>query len=290
MWTLGENTQQNCQGISRRGLLQVGCLGAMGLSLPEFLRAQAVNKGAGKPHKAVILVWLWGGPSHLDTFDPKPEAPNEYRGPFQAIGTNVPGIQVCEYLPQLAKLADKYALLRSLHHETNDHGIAGTINLSGKATAGGRTMPSMGSVVARVKGYHPPLSSFVTVGRQLHQGHRPIQGEGGGILGSTYDPFRVEYDEVNGVQIHDLTPPEALTANRLDRRRLFLKTLEETHKRLGANSDTTALGQAYEQAFALIASKGAKAVFELEKEPNPLRDRYGRYRFGQSCLLARRVV
>src|SRR5262249_42581917 len=157
----GDHRIQNCQGVSRRGFLQVGFLGAMGLGLPELLQAQAANKANGKPQKAVILVWLWGGPSQLDTFDPKPDAPSEYRGPFRAIGTNVPGIQVCEYLPQMAKLADKYALVRSLYHETNDHGIAGTIGLTGKAASGGRVMPSMGSVVARVKGYRPPLSSFV---------------------------------------------------------------------------------------------------------------------------------
>src|SRR5215210_1045123 len=100
MWTIGDNRQRSCQGISRRGFLQIGCLGAMGLSLPELLQAQTANRGARQ--KAVILVWLWGGPSQLDTFDPKPDAPLDYRGPFRAIGTNVPGIQVCEYLPQLA--------------------------------------------------------------------------------------------------------------------------------------------------------------------------------------------
>ncbi|HLK56350.1 MAG TPA: DUF1501 domain-containing protein [Chthonomonadaceae bacterium] len=286
MWILGEERGQTCQGVTRRGLLQVGLLGAMGLSLPQLLQAQE----AGKPQKAVILLWLWGGPSHLDTFDPKPDAPSAYRGPFRAIGSNVPGIQVCEYLPELAKRADRYALLRTIHHETNDHGIAGTIGLTGKAASGGRVMPSMGSVVARVKGYRPPLSSFVSVGKPLHQGHRPIQGEGGGILGAPYDPFRVEYDEVHGVQIRDLVSPEELTAGRLDRRKHFLETLDAAQKQLYGQTETSALSRSYEQAFALLASQGAKAVFELDKEKPGVRDRYGRYRFGQSCLLARRLV
>jgi len=261
----------------------------MGLSLPHLLQAQEVNRANGKRQRAVILVWLWGGPSHLDTFDPKPDAPAEYRGPFRAINTNVAGIQITEYLPQLARMADKYALLRSLHHETNDHGIAGTIGLTGKAATAGRVMPSMGSVVARMKGFRPPLSPFVTVGKSLHQGHRPIQGEGGGILGSGYDPFRIEYDEVSGVQIRDLMPPEQVTAARLDRRRMFLKAVDAAQKNLweGGAGPLSAL---YEQAFSLITSRGAKAVFDLDKEPEKVRDRYGRYRFGQSCLLARRLV
>lgn len=290
MWTIGDNRGHLCQGITRRGFLQIGCAGALGLTLPELLHAQQANKASGKPQRSVLLVWLWGGPSHLDTFDPKPDAPADYRGPFRAIGTNVPGIQISEYLPQLAKQADKYALLRSLHHETNDHGIAGTITLSGKAVTGGRVMPSMGSVVARMKGYRPPLSSFVAIGKPLHQGHRPIQGEGGGMIGSAYDPFRVVYDEVQGVQIHDLTPPEALTADRNARRRAFLKTLDATQKQVLDTPEVQSLRQSYEQAFNLIGSQAARAVFDLEKEKSELRDRYGRYRFGQSCLLGRRLI
>src|SRR5205085_2625157 len=103
------------------------------LSMPQLLQAEAAAKRAGKKQKSVILLWLWGGPSHLDTFDPKPDAPADYKGPFRPTSTNVPGIQICELLPRLAKQADKYALLRSIHHETNDHGIAGTIGLTGKA-------------------------------------------------------------------------------------------------------------------------------------------------------------
>src|ERR1051325_1433611 len=191
MWTIGHNRQRTCQGITRRGFVQVGCLGAMGLSMPELLQAQAASKS--KKQRSVILLWLWGGPSHLDAFDPKPEAPAEYRGPFRATGTNVPGIQICELLPSLAKRADKYSILRSLNHETNDHGIAGTIGLTGRAAVAGRVMPSMGSVIARVKGYTPPLSSFVAIGKGLQQGHRPVIGQGGGIIGSSYDPFRVYF-------------------------------------------------------------------------------------------------
>lgn len=290
MWTVGDNYQQTCQGISRRGFLQIGFLGALGAGLPQLLQAQAAAKPINKKQRSVILLWLWGGPSHLDTFDPKPDAPADYRGPFRAVGTNVAGIQICELLPNLRTRADKYALLRSIHHETNDHGIAGTIGLTGKAAVSGRVMPSMGAVVSRMKGYNPPLSSFVSVGKTLHQGHRPIQGEGGGILGSAYDPFRIEYDEITGIQIHDLTPPEELTSARLDRRRMFLEQAERLQKQLSASKEVRAQVAAYDQAFSLITSAGARAVFDLEREKAAMRDRYGRYRFGQSCLMARRLV
>jgi hypothetical protein len=289
MWTIGQSDQQTCQGISRRGFLQVGMLGAMGLAMPQLLEAQERNKAEGKRQKAVILLWLWGGVPHTDTFDMKPDAPLEYRGPFRPISTNVPGIQVCEYLPQLAKMADKYAILRTLNHETNDHGIAGTIGLTGKAAVSGRVMPSMGSVVSRMKGYRPPLGTFVTIGQGMQQGHRPIQGQGGGILGSSYDPFRIEYDEISGIQVKDLNPPEQITADRLNRRHAFLKTVDRAQESLWGGKGGPLSGL-YEQAFNLVTSRGAKAVFDIDREPDKLRDRYGRYRFGQSCLMARRLV
>ena len=290
MWTIGDNRQWSCQGVTRRGFLQVGFLGAIGVSLPQLLAAQAAGKKAGRKQRSVILVWLWGGPSHIDTFDMKPDAPIEYRGPFRPIATNVPGIRICEYLPELARQADKYALLRSIYHETNDHGIAGCIALTGKAAAGGRVMPSMGSVSARMLGYKPPFSSFVAIGQGMQQGHRPIQGQGGGIIGSSYDPFRIICDDQTGVQIHDLKPPEEITADRLHRRRMFLEMTETARKRLSESKEVRAQSAAYDQAFNLITSAGAKAVFELEREPQKVRDRYGRFRFGQSCLLARRLV
>ena len=289
MWTIGQSDQNTCQGISRRGFLQVGMLGAMGLSLPQVLQAQERSKAEGKRQKAVILLWLWGGPAHTDTFDMKPESPLEYRGPFRPINTNVSGIQVCEYLPQLAKMADKYAILRTLNHETNDHGIAGTIGLTGKAAVSGRVMPSMGSIVSRMKGYRPPLGTFVTIGSGIQQGHRPVPGQGGGIIGSSYDPFRIEYDEVSGIQVKDLNPPETVTADRLNRRQAFLKTVDKAQESLWGGKSGPLSGL-YEQAFTLVTSRGAKAVFDIDREPEKLRDRYGRHRFGQSCLMARRLV
>ncbi|HTE20021.1 MAG TPA: DUF1501 domain-containing protein, partial [Armatimonadota bacterium] len=230
------------------------------------------------------------GPSHLDTFDPKPDAPSEWRGPYRAIPTNVPGIQVTELLPKLAKQAHRYALLRSLHHDTNDHGLAGTIAMTGLSPQAGRVHPHVGSIVSRIRGSHPALSSFVVTGEPLHQGHRAIQGEGGGVLGAVYDPFRVRYDPEEGVLLGEVTPPEEVTGPRVARRRELLHALDRRTATGVGGREADSLHRFYKQAFALMSSGEGRRVFDLTREPDRLRDRYGRHRFGQSCLLARRMV
>src|SRR5262249_11985439 len=157
--------------------------------------------------KSVLLLWLWGGPAHLDTWDPKPNAPLDFRGPFSPIATKVPGLRVGELFPQIAAAADQFSVIRSLHTGSNDHGVARTIGLTGsgagaaelggKAAGGGRR-PATGSVVARVRGFKSKLPPFLVIGGRLHQGKKAIIGEGGGPLGALYDPFRLEYDPVKG--------------------------------------------------------------------------------------------
>jgi hypothetical protein len=284
MLLIGESRQRNCGGITRRGLIQAGFLGAMGLSAPQHAALAAT---ARRP-KAVILVWLWGGPPHLDTVDPKPEAPSEWRGPYRAIGTNVPGIQVTELLPRLARRADRYAILRSLHHGTNDHGLAGTIGMTGRTPAAGQVHPHVGSIINRVRGFQQPLSTFVTVGEPMQQGHRRILGEGGGLLGSVYDPFRVKYDPEQGVLLGDTDRPEGITEERVDRRKRLLRDAAATGTI--TNRDTQAFDRFYDQAFSLMTDSEGRRVFDLDREPGRMRDNYGRHRFGQSCLLARRLV
>src|SRR5262245_39488424 len=190
--------------LSRRAALRAGALGVVGLSLADLLKFEALAAGAQRPRaKSVILLWLWGGPSQLDTFDLKPKAPLQYRGPYAPIATSVPGIQICELLPHLARRANRYAILRSLHCASNDHGIAGTIGLTGSenggASLGGQVLPGQlkaahGAIVSKVLGFEPAMPRFVTLGGRLHQGKRPITGEGGGPLGSLHDPFRLDYD------------------------------------------------------------------------------------------------
>src|SRR5215469_9695355 len=133
---VGRQSERTCQTLTRRAFLQVGGSTVLGLSLADLLRAQASGSSPHGSAKSVIFVWLWGGPSHLDTWDPKPDAPLEYRGPFSPIATSVPGIRICELFPQLARQADTFTILRSLHTGSNDHGVAGTIGLTGSAAGG----------------------------------------------------------------------------------------------------------------------------------------------------------
>jgi hypothetical protein len=174
MLTIGRQRQRTCQGVTRRALLEAGACAALGLAWPDLLRAR--GEGAAPPARAraVILLWLWGGPAHLDTWDMKPGIPVEYRGPFMPIPTKVPGLRVCELFPRLAGLADRFAVLRSLHTKSNDHGVAGTIGLTGSAAGavnlggaaqGGSVRPALGAVVAKARGGgRDGLPPFLVVG------------------------------------------------------------------------------------------------------------------------------
>ncbi|TWU06691.1 hypothetical protein CA54_50900 [Symmachiella macrocystis] len=300
MFNLGRQSAQHCGGISRRELLRAGSLAALGLSLGDLLRLEATAAlRPNAPAKSVILLWLWGGPSHLDTFDLKPNAPLEYRGPYSPIATNVPGIDICEMLPQLARRADKYAIVRSLHCESNDHGIAGTIGLtgaqSGAISLSGQTMPgdlkpAHGAVISKLLGFQPTMPRFVTLGGHLHQGHRRIAGEGGGPLGTLHDPFRLDYDPEAGVKIPQLDLIDGLTPDGLSSRRGLLKAFDEQTRRVENSAEITQLDSFYQQAFSLLTSPDARKVFDLNRESDALRTQYGRFRFGQCCLLSRRLI
>jgi uncharacterized protein (DUF1501 family) len=295
---------QTEKGIGRRTLLQAGAAGALGLSLPHIMRTrtQAGESESGiglAPPKSVILLWLWGGPSHLDTFDMKPMAQSEYRGPFVPVPTNVPGMEICELLPRLARQADKYAIIRSMHHDSNDHGISGTIGLTGSSagaislgglTLAGRVEPTAGAIIARARGFRPAVPSFATLGGHLHQGKKPINGEGGGTLGTQYDPFRLDYDPVSGIKLPELELIDGLSANTLGTRQSLLAQLDRQATALDQTRTIGKLDQFYQQAFSLLTSGNGRKVFDLEQESAKLRTQYGRFRFGQCCLLARRLV
>jgi hypothetical protein len=247
----------------------------------------------------VILLWLWGGPSHLDTFDMKPAAPAEYRGPFEPIATAVPGLEVCELLPGLAARARRYALVRALHHESNDHGVAGTIALTGSIAGavglGGAQnsqalRPSTGAIVGRLMGGPPGgLPAYITLGNPLHQGLKRAVGEGGGVLGSTHDPFRLDYEPGIGLKLPDVALPEGVGAARLGARWDLLHTLDppppEARTGPGARLDRW-----YELAHTLLASRSSLTALDVGHEPAPVRAAYGPHRFGQCCLIARRLV
>jgi hypothetical protein len=286
--------------LRRREMLRAGGLGAIGWSLADLLRWEATARAEEpQPARSIILLWLWGGPSHLDTFDMKPAAPVEYRGPYEPIATNVPGIDICELLPHLARRADKYAILRSLHCQSNDHGIAGTIGLtgsdSGAASLSGQILPGLvkpthGSIVSRVLGFDPAMPRFVTMGGWLHQGKKRITGEGGGTVGPLHDPFRLDYDPESGVKIPQLDLLEGLTASGLTSRRELKATLDQVARAFDASPQIERMDKFSRQAYSLLTSSQTREVFDLAREPDDLRQRYGKFRFGQCCLMARRLI
>jgi len=290
MLLVGQQRRRSCGGVTRRELLQVGAATALGLSLTGQLRA-----GAAAPAKGVLLVWLWGGPSQLDTFDPKPDAPLEYRGPFGTIATRTPGVRFSELFPKLAALQHRFSLIRTMKTQSNDHGVAGTIGLTGSNAGGvglnglplpGTPRPTIGSTVARIKGFSGKLPPFMVVGGKLHQGKKAIVGEGGGALGGLYDPFRLIYDPDEGTRVPALQLPPELPPERLAHRAKLLSAID----RLKRASEAASLDDYRQQAFAMLTSPTAAQAFDLSKEKEETRRRYGLTRFGQSCLLGRRLI
>ncbi len=297
----GSSIDRRIRGtVTRRAFLQAGAAGAMGLVLGDRIGSRAMAGGVAPPARAVILLWLWGGPSHLDTFDMKPDAPLEYRGPFEPIATAVPGVRICELLPGLARRADRFALLRAMHHESNDHGIAGTIALTGSIAGavglGGAAntqamRPSTGAIVGRLHRRAPgSLPSYVILGSPLHQGLKRAVGEGGGSLGSSYDPFRVDYEPGVGLKLPDVGLPEGVDARRFGTRWGLLRDIEGTRAGRMASGPAARLERHYELAHTLIASREGLAALDVGREPARVREAYGPHRFGQCCLIARRLV
>jgi hypothetical protein len=300
MLLVGRHRTRTCQGISRRALLQVGASTVLGLSLADLLRTR--GRAAIEPvatAKSVMMLWLWGGPAQLDTWDPKPDAPAEFRGPFSSIPTRITGVRFGELFPQLAARTNRLAVLRSLKTLSNDHGVAGTIGLTGsKAGAldlGGQTQPggarpALGSTVAKVKGLSGKLPPFLVIGGKLHQGKKVITGEGGGTLGGLYDPFRLEYDPEHGTRVPALRLPANLTPERLAGRQKLVQAFDRLNRRGDELRAARALDDYRSQALAMVSSPAARKAFDLSLEKEATRERYGLTRFGQSCLLGRRLV
>ena len=283
---------------TRRELLRVGALSAVSIGLGDLAqRASAAE--SSPPARSVILLWLWGGPSHLDSFDMKPTAPAEYRGPFAPVATAVPGLEICELFPALSRQSEHYSIIRSLNHTSNDHGVAGTIGLTGSnggATSlsgqvlPGTLLPTHGACVTRTLGMSAGMPRFVTMGGMLHQGKRRISGEGGGSLGARFDPFRLDYDPELGVKIPQLDLIEGQTVGSLAGRRSLRAQMNLLARKLDKSPQLEQLDESYQQAYSLLTSRQARRAFEVSREPDRLRRRYGQFRFGQCCLLARRLV
>lgn len=290
----GRGQAHTCDGITRRDFLQVGTLGAIGLSLPDLLAAKAQGAVA-KDHdeKSVIMIFNLGAPSQLDTFDMKPEAPVEIRGPFKPINTNVPGIQISEILPLHAKHADKFSLVRSCYHTgAAVHDTGHQMMQTGRLFTGGINTPHVGCALAFLRGRKSDLPAHVILPEPMGPtgGNMP-HGQDAGFLGKAHDPFALMTDpSKENFKVPDLLPPPEIGEARLARRRKLRSIVEETVDNFEASDNAKLLDSNFEAAFRMMTSEQARAAFDLSKEPKEVRERYGMNRFGQCCLLSRRLI
>jgi hypothetical protein len=279
------------ESFTRRRFFEAAGLAGIGLGLvsPSARGARLVST-AKKPIRSCILIFYYGGPSHLDSLDPKPDAPAEVRGEYRAVSTSVPGLQVCEHLPRMARLMHKVALVRSLHHPMRNHNSAAAEALTGHTPAGGdqelltddpRGLPTFGSAVSYALGSRAHILPYVALPYTLYNVVQ-LPGQSSGLLGGDYDRFQVEGDPSNP----DFHMAAFDSVGDLSGRADLLRRLDRTPL-----SGRAVRADIYrERALRLIASPQVRHLFDLNKEPSALRERYGRHRLGQSMLLARRLA
>lgn len=281
-----------CDGLSRRNFVQLGVAGMATVGLPSLLQA-----GVGRSSDTrVILVWLDGGPGHMDLYDMKPEAPAEYRGFWRPMKTNVPGFEITELFPRQAKVADRFSIVRSLHHGSGDHFAGAHIMLTSRWGANGSNpqgarYPSVGSVAAQVAGARKSgLPAYVAVPYASSVGIRPGYF-GGNYLGQHTNPFETDGDpNQQNYQVANLVPPGGLSVERLDDRRRLKSQFDTLRRDVDSTGLMETMTKFEQQAYELVASAEVRKAFDLSAEDPALRDRYGRTNWGQSTLLARRLA
>ncbi|MCH8274695.1 MAG: DUF1501 domain-containing protein [Armatimonadetes bacterium] len=271
---------RDCEGWSRRNFLKIGLTGVLALSLPDILQLRAMASPIQTRKRSVIMLFMGGGPSHIDTFDPKPDAGPDYMGPMKAIPTNVDGVMINEGLPRLAQMMDRIALVRSMGSGENSHQRAQHLLQTGYTPLASLEYPSYGSVVARERGGEKSLPNYVSV-------YQRADGYGPGFFGDTYAPFLAGDPNRRGFKFPDGTPPRQVDAERMSRRRALLRAIDTMRR---DDDRMKALDSFYSKAFAIMEDPEAREAFEISREPEQLRERYGRNSFGQSCLLATRLV
>jgi hypothetical protein len=289
-----------CDGVSRREFLQIGGLGAVGLALPDLFRARASSptpsqRGAGQA-RACILLFMGGGPPQMDTFDLKPDAPVEVRGQFPPIATSVPGTRISSLLPALAKQAHRYTIIRTVSDEYTGgaHGQSVYLALTGHKNPRVKgddikpapdDYPCMGSAVARLRGAGQVLPPHIWL---LDMHRRTFAGEGGGFLGQACDPFRILQDPNRpDFRVQGITPTREVPLDRLAGRRGLLERIQRYHDSLPGRRTVDAH---QDRAFTMLLAPATRSAFDLSAEPAQVRERYGRHKFGQGVLLARRLV
>jgi hypothetical protein len=291
------HTGNYCDGLSRRSFVQLGVAGLASAGLPQILRAkeQSAARGTSAKNTSCILIWLDGGPSHMDLYDLKPEAPAQYRGIWNPIPTNVPGIDIGELFPLQARCADKFSLIRSLYHNNGDHFAAGHILLTGRTGASGADTPGrspfVGSIITKQTGpRRPGMPAHVAVPYAMSIGLRPGYF-GANYLGVAHNPFETEGDPNNAnFQVQNVNLPGGLSIARLEDRAALAKHFDKLRRDVDASGMVDAMDRFGRQAYDLVAGEEARRAFNISLEDPRQRDRYGRHSWPQSMLLARRLV
>ncbi len=305
-----------CEGPTRRELMRIGSIGLMGLSLPHFFGWQQQAKAAGAAAarlaggrgfgsaKSVVMIFLQGGPSHIDIWDPKPDAPQNIRGEFKPIKTSIPGTLISEHMPMMAKHLDKATLIRSMSYTPSglfNHTAAIYQMLTGyppdKVSPSGQLeppspadFPTAGSHVSKLKPIQEPVLPFVELPRPLQESGIIGKGGAAGFLGKAYDPYRMYQDPAKPVKLEDLSLRRDIPSERLKDRFELLKGINESMPALEKALDEFALDENYAKAYDLVLSGKARDAMDLNKEPSDMRERYGLHTFGQSLLMARRLI
>jgi len=283
---------RNCSGGTRRNFLKIGAP-ILGLGLADFLRLDSLafeRPGRGN-RKSLIVFWTDGGISQQDTWDVKPRAPSEYRGMYQPISTKVPGIQLSEKLPYQAKVMDRLSIVRSVHHENGIHAPSAHWMQTGyfgpTLARNAAQKPSLGSVISRSLGSHrPPIPAYVTIPKSEAFGY-----QGAVYLGKAYNPFEVGADpNAAEFKLPNLSLGAGLTQQSIESRRELLKTFDTLRRDIDDSGVMEGLDTFKSQAMEMVAGDQVRAAFDLSAEDPSLRDKYGRHRYGQSALLARRLV
>ena len=291
-------THRHAIGLTRRELLQVGYSGLLGIGLPSLLARQARAEAKPRRAKSVILIFLTGAPSHLDMFDLKPNAPVEVRGTFRPIATRAVGVQVCEHLPQLAARADKFAVIRSMTHNLPSHEHATHFVLTGIDTmpagtshmASRHDWPCYASALDYLRPRRDGIPSGVMLPTYLNNGYG-FSGQHAGFLGPKHDPWHLKEDpNAPNFRVENLDLPVGLTVGDLDNRKRLLARVDQQRAGLNRSREMAEYGNQQEQALSMLTASAIGRAFAIDREPSRIRDRYGRHAFGQSLLLARRLV
>ena len=295
------SSAKNCQGISRRTALKAGVLGVAGLSMPELQRLRA-DSSLAKNDTACILLWLDGGPSHLETYDPKPDAPSGFKGPFGTIQTKMPGVRITDKFPLHVNHSDKMVFLRSVHHRTGDHFAGGHVMVTGRFGATGASnaprYPGVGSYVSRVRGAnHPAMPAYVGLPSAetiyLFPGYH-----GASYLGPQYNPFDVDRDAkyLSAADARRVGTPKWLSGlnkegiEKLTARTTLLSQFDTLRRDLDRSGTVDAMDKYQHQAIDMILGNKARDAFDIDKEDPKIADRYGQSPWGRYTLMARRLV